>query len=153
MNKKMINTLKAVTTPGNDTEGIVNADAVTYAPIEINGIVHRCLVAVSSEGGVWIYPEKKLYTNLEHEVYARLNGVEYQEYLEMQDYAEARYPEPSREDLARFFARFRAEFMPLRSIITPALPLPNCSSPAGFIPNAEPLGYLVAIPSPAKPAK
>lgn len=150
-----IKTLKAQIIMGNDHPGFIKDASVGYSHIEIDGKIYRCLVAVSDQGGVWLYPEKKFYANLQHEVYARLNGVEYEEYLEMQDYADARFPEPSREDLALFFARFRAEFMPLRSIITPALPLPNISSPAvnGFLPNAEPLGYMVAIPSPPKSAK
>lgn len=150
--KNKIKTLQAKIIMGDDYQGIIEDAVVGYSHIEINGVLYRCLVAVSATGGVWIYPEKKFYTNLQHEVYARLNDVEYQEYLEMQDYAEARYPEPTAEDLCRFFLKFREEFMPLRSITAPAYPLPNITQPAaaGFAPNAEPLGYLVAIPSPAK---
>lgn len=150
--KTKIKTLKAQIIMGDDHDGSIEDAIVGYSHITIDGIVLRCLVAVSDTGGVWIYPEKKFYTNLQHEIYARLNDVEYEEYLEMQDYADARYPEPTSEDLKMFFQKFRAEFLPLRSINTPALPLPNIAQPAvaGFASNAEPLGYFVDIPSPAK---
>lgn len=150
--KTKIKTLKAQIVMGDDQDGMIEDAILGYSHITIDGIVHRCIVAVSATGGVWIYPEKKFYTNLQHEVYARLNDIEYEEYLEMQDYADARYPEPGAEDLKTFFQKFRAEFLPLRSINTPALPLPNIAQPAGagFASNAEPLGYFFAIPSPAK---
>ena len=144
--EQIINTLEAVARPGIDAKDAVTADVVSYSHIEINGVVHACLIVIDADGGVWIYPEKKLYNNIRHEVYARLNEVEYQEYLEMDDYAEARYPEPTTADLQRFFAEFRSEFMPLRSIT-----LPTRKPAPSFASNAEVLGTVFACsPSPSK---
>ncbi len=130
-------------------EEITEAIAVQagYSHLQLNGVVYACVVAITEENGVWFYLERKLYTSLRHEVYARLNEVDYQDYLEFDDFAEARYPEPTEEDLKDFFVKFRQDFMPLRGIVDHTVPAPQ---PLANASNAELLGDIVVISSPAK---
>jgi len=120
-----------------DTTDLIEAKTVAFSHVEMKGRVVSCLVAVTKENGIWIYLSRQLYTSIQHEVYARLNNVEYEEYLEMQDYSDARYPEPNSEDLKAFFSQFKAEFMPLRSITDYTIP-----NAAAFTTNAEPVGHV-----------
>lgn len=128
-----------------------NSDAAAiqaaYSHIQRNGIVYACVVAITAEDGVWFYLERKLYTSLRHEVYARLNGVEYEDYLEMDDYAEARYQEPNEEALKSFFLKFRQDFMPLRGIVDHTIVQQPKAHPSS---NAEYVGDLVVFSSPSK---
>jgi len=129
-----------------------NSDAVAiqaaYSHIQRNGIVYACVVAITAEDGVWFYLERKLYTSIRHEVYARLNSIEYQDYIEFDDYAEARYPEPGSEELKAFFQKFRQDFMPLKGIFDHTIPAQQPK--AHPTSNAEYVGELVVFSSPSK---
>lgn len=121
---------------------VVVPTIVASTHIRVNGIVVACLVAVCPENGTWVYISRNLYASLMHEVYARLNGVEYEDYLEGQDYHDARYPEPTQKDLKQFFFKFFGEFMPINNIV---LPVHKSQSEVAASPNANasPVGYMV----------
>ena len=121
---------------------LVAPSFVDYSHTRVNGIVVACLVAVCPENGTWVYISRNLYASLKHEVYARLNNVEYEDYLEGQDYHDARYPEPTQKDLKAFFTRFIGEFMPISNIILP-VQMPEGETAAEPSSNATPVGYMV----------
>ena len=138
--------LTAVVQQGQHISPLIAAPSmVAFSHTRVNGIVRACIVASCPENGIWIYLSNMLYSSIQHEVYARLSGVEYEEYLEMQDYADARYPEPSSQDLRTFFARFMGEFMPIEDIKAPKNPtatataLPDVAGRS----NATPIGYVI----------
>lgn len=133
MNATVIRSAESV----SDTD-VTHAD---YSHIQRNGIVYACVVAITPNDGVWFYLERKIFASLKHEVYARLNGVDYEDYLELEDYAEARYPEPEPEELKQFFLKYRQEFMPLRGIVDHTVP--QAIPSANQVGNAHYVGDLI----------
>lgn len=121
---------------------VVAPTVVAATHIRVNGIVVAALVAVCPENGTWVYLSRNLYASLMHEIYARLNGTEYQDYLEAEDYGDARYPEPTQKDLKQFFAKFVGEFMPINNIVLP-VQKPESEAAAAPNANASPVGYMV----------